>query len=137
MELPYYSTIIENMYISRKWKLVKDFEKLSLEHLNQVITEAFNSLQNKSHIIDSTDIKYFHLLTAFIKANIPFEPKEILLDMYLSKNWNPHKSLLHLKNGELNELFLEQIINLQDEKPDFDNDEFMNLCLYIKSHNTN
>ena len=44
MDSPHYSTIIENMYISRKWKLVKDFEKLSLKQLNQVITEAFNSL---------------------------------------------------------------------------------------------
>ena len=125
------------MYISRKWKLVKDFEKLSLKQLNQVITEAFNSLQNKSHITDSADIKYFHLLTAFIKANIPFDPKEILLDMHLSKNWSPHKSLLQLKNGELNELLLDQLIILQNEKTDFKKDEFMNLCFYIKSHNTN
>lgn len=123
--------IIQEMYISRKWKLNKEFENLSLEQLNQAIDEAKYFCEEIYHVFN---VKEFNLLTTFIKANIVYDPKEILMDMFLSNNWSPHKSLIRLPLGELNELFLDKFITLLDNNSDFDKDDFSNLCLYIKSY---
>ena len=123
--------IIQEMYMTRKWKLNKEFENLSLEQLNQAIDEAKYFCEKIYHVFN---VKEFNLLTTFIKANIVYDPKEILMDMFLSNNWSPHKSLIRLPLGELNELMIDQLITLQDNDSDFDKDDFSNLCLYIKSY---
>ena len=119
------------MFLSRKWKIEKEFENLSLAQLNQAIIEAWVSLQ-KEKLIDG---KEFQLLTVFIKANIAYDPKELLVDMYLSNHWSPHKSLLRLPIGELHELMIDQLLAFQqDQQNPFDTNKYSNMCLYIKSH---
>lgn len=122
--------LIEEMYISKKWKLVKDFETLSLVELNKIIDEVLISLKKEENF----DEQEFNKLCIFIKANISYDPNEILLDMFESNNWSPHKSLLRLSCGEINELFLNQMMNFHEKKIKFDNNKLTNMCLYIKSH---
>lgn len=121
---------IQNMFVSKKWKRIPALEQLSLDALNEAITEAW--LQLEPHV--SYDPKEFLNMTLFIKANVSYDPKYLLRDMFFSGNWSPHKSILRLPFEEINNMALSIMIDLFNEKIIFDENQFSNMVLFIKSH---
>lgn len=120
---------IQELFLSRKWKIIPALEQMTLDELNQAIAEAWVRLEP-----NNADHREFLHLTLFLKAQVFYDPKDILRDMFFSGNWTPHKSILRLSFAEINSLHLSLMMSLFEEKIIFDENQLSNLALFLKSH---